>query len=131
MHGVLVSFTEISSVALESSQYTTSPRRSDLLEYRIWSHPASPASCHRPAFHDSAVRPTRCLPLLLHSAPLPGNLASSRRRSSSFSAPFLPGEVSLGIERLLAAKVGCKTGHHRFKIVAIRRLYHALEYYFR
>jgi len=34
------------------------------------------------------------------------------------------------VERLLTAVVWRETRHHRFKIVAIRGLYHALEYQF-
>src|SRR5256714_11610335 len=54
-----------------------------------------------------------------------------KKEAPVFPHACLPSEVSFWIERLLAAKVGRKTGHHRFKIVAIRGLYHALEYYLR
>lgn len=54
-----------------------------------------------------------------------------KKEAPVFPHACLPGEVSFWIERLLAAKVGRKTRHHRFKIVAIRGLNHALEYYLR
>ena len=54
-----------------------------------------------------------------------------KKEAPVFPHACLPGEVSFWVERLLAAKVWRETRHHRFKIVAIRGLYHSLEYYFR
>src|SRR6185312_8847638 len=88
------------------SRCTTLTRQSALLEFLRCSHLASRASFHRPVFHNKPFRPIQCFPLPLNFVPLRGNLASLRRRSSSFSAhlpdrqSFFPGKKAARCESL-------------------------------